>query len=402
MRIFINWIKNIKYLEGIKSIFVLSVLLLLVLESISSIAYYQKVKSPVQSISSTVSAIEWIIPRMKLSPSSSPRFDRLIKLRKQGVKAYPSYSFKPSLHNPKDFYHLANLPETYTVLCKESGPFVEFTSDELGFRNPVGQLGSNVDFLFIGDSFTEGVCESEDNTFAGIFRKQDKKVFNLGRGGSGPLFNLATLVEYGEAVQANTVVWFVFTGNDLEDLREEKTGTLKQYFNADFSQNLLLQKQAVKENLKEFLDAEIIIQKKRMSNDSDFLQHRGEDFQPIDQFDANSKEVPLLKEVASAIKKEANKNSTKLAIVILNHPRNRNFEIQDITSNIIKEFSLDNKVPYLEFSRDYLADNWEEFYTSGTPHFNSTGSLAVGTEVYRWINSKDLKSKIIKDRDEAN
>lgn len=391
-----RWIKNIRMSNSIKSTIVASIVLLFILEGVSALFYYHKNKSPVQNISSSVAAIQWVVKKVeKFSLSVSPKFNRLVKLREAGIDAFPTYFFEPLLHHPTDFYHLSNVPESYLVYCRESGEFAEWTSDELGFRNPSGQVNSKVDFLFIGDSFVEGACVSNENTFGGVFRSNGKRVFNLGRGGSGPLFNLATLTEYGDAVDANTVIWFVFTGNDLQDLRQEKTTKLSRYLVDDYSQNLLLQKDDVTQNLKFFLENEMIFQKTRTEKNKDFLQPQVEYGIRIDEIETKFKEVPLLLEVASMIKKKANGNGSNLAIVIINHPRYNNFEIQDSTSAAIRQFSMENEVPFIEFSREYLATNWKKFYGNKGPHFNSRGYLSVGAEIFSWIDSENLTSKTI-------
>lgn len=392
MSIITRWIKNIRHSKSVKLTIILSIVLFLILEGLSALAYYHKNKSPIQSVSSSVVVIQWFLKQIK-NPAKISKFNHIVNLRAEGIEAFPTYFHEPLLHHPKDFYHLSNLPQSYLVYCNESGQFAEWMSDELGFRNPSGQVNSKVDYLFIGDSFAEGACVSNENTFGGIFRSNDKKVFNLGRGGSGPLFNLATLTEYGVAVDARTVIWFIFTGNDLQDLREEKTSMLSRYLFEGYSQNLLLQKDDVSRNLKKFLESETVFHKQRNQTEIDFLQPQVEYGVRIDEIDTKFKEVPLLLEVASMIKKKANLNGSNLALVIINHPRYNNFKIQDSTSAALRQFSIKNEVPFIEFSREYLAKNWNEFYGNEGPHFNNKGYKEVGTQIYRWINS-DVKKNL--------
>jgi len=49
---------------------------------------------------------------------------------------------------------------------------------------------------------------------------------------------------------------------------------------------------------------------------------------------------------------------------------------------IIYLLSGENNVLYLDFSIDYLAYNWDDFYKPGGPHFSETG--------YRIIRADDL------------
>jgi len=361
------------------STLVLSVCILMFLEVLSSVAYYQKNHDAYLSRSSTVGAIQYLISKFDRT-SPNPKLDRVLVLRKNGIKAYPSYLFEPQLHYPDGFYYLANAPNSHIVNCNEAGPFSEWKSDELGFRNPQGQLGTEVDFLFIGDSFTEGACEPEENTFAGVFRAKNQKVFNLGRGGSGPLFNLGTLVEYGTAVNAKTVIWIVFTGNDLRNLREEKTTKLSKYLNSDYRQGLLEKHLIVGRDLKLFLDNEVDMSKARVQRGLPLPRNVGYG-ESLDILEARSKERLLLMEVATRIKMTVASHGAKLAIVILNHPL-YNAEVQNLTSETIKQFSEKNEIPYLEYSRSYLSKNVDSLYTPSIGHFSGAGYRAIGENIY--------------------
>jgi len=394
MKIILHWTKKLIDSKSVKITLLLSFLIIFLLEAISSIAYFQKNRSLVQSISSTVASIQWFIPKLKTVDQAS-KYIRIEKLRDEGTKVYPSYLFEPLFHDPNSFYHLANVPNSLIVLCKEHGDFAEFYSDELGFRNPLGQIKNNsIDYTFIGDSFTEGSCVNDEDTFPGIFREQGKEVFNLGRGGSGPLFNLATLVEYGSKIQTRNVVWFVFTGNDLQDLREEKTTFLGQYTKNEFSQDLWNQREKVSRELTIFLDNEIDLFKQR-NNQNNFLQPQVDYGPRIDLVDAINKDLPLLMKIAEKIKKITDDSDANLMIVILNHPRYGNTEIQKLTGDTIKQFSVNNNVPFIEFSGSYLAEHWDDYYGNQGPHFNSNGYREIGQKIHNWITTENLKNNVI-------
>ena len=59
--------------------------------------------------------------------------------------------------------------------------------------------------------------------------------------GSGPLLELATLKEYLTAIKPETVLWFYFEANDLQDLADEsKNPVLMRYLQQrDFNQHLM-------------------------------------------------------------------------------------------------------------------------------------------------------------------
>ena len=350
-----------------------------VLESLTAIGYYQKNRDTYLSASSTVGFLQFLISKYK-DESKTPKLDRIFTLRAKGIDAYPSYLFEPQMHDVNDYYYLSNVPDRHIVNCNEAGPFSEWKSDELGFRNPQGQLGKEVDFLFIGDSFTEGACENESNTIPGIFRGNNLTVFNLGRGGAGPLFSLATLVEYGAVVNPKMVVWVVFTGNDLANLREEKTTKLVQYLKEDYSQNLFKFRSEVSARLKLHLDSQLENALSRIESGIAIPQNPGYG-ESLDALEAKTLERSLLLRVASRIKAVVDKKGAKLAIVILNHP-NYNHEIQDITAEALKEFSAEYKLQLIEYSRSYLTDNKKKLYTQSIGHFSGNGYQIIGDDIY--------------------
>ncbi len=359
------------------------------LEAISSIIYYQKLKPVGFPWSSTVRAVQWIKEKTISSSDDASKLDRVISLRKDGLKAYPSYLFEPQLHSPLGFYHLANPPLSTIVYCNEATPdfYRQWLSDELGFRNPPNQFGKKVDYIFIGDSFTEGACEDEGNTFAGFFREIGKKVFNLGRGGSGPLHQLATLREYGSAVTPNTVVWWIFTGNDLHNLREEKTTFLAKYLEREYSQHLLRNISKVSRDLELFLDREIILndERKRLGLKFRHMSGYGE---TLDVLEAKNKELELFVRVANEIRASASSQGADLKIVLLNH-YGYDHGIQDLLSTAVRHYADENKIPYIEFSRAELTDRRKDWYTPGGPHFNASGYRTVADRVVNWLSSKN-------------
>ena len=208
------------------------------------------------------------------------------------------------------------------------------------------------DIILIGDSFTEGACENENGTIAGHLRSLGWDVANLGKGGSGPLYQLAVLVEYAAVFPTKTVVWVIFTGNDLANLREEKTTRLSNYLDKSFSQNLVHRKELINKNLKAFLNSEIRNSNLRMERKLPLIR-TGRYGDTLDLMEAKKKEVALLTKVASRFHSEVKKTNSELKIVILNHLR-YDHPIQDLTSETIKAFAASQSLEHLEFSKVYL------------------------------------------------
>ena len=100
---------------------------------------------------------------------------------------------------------------------KETNRLVDYRTDKNGFRNSTAEQ-SVADVVFIGDSFTEAVEVSDDDTFVrrvGI--ATGLSVVNLGRGGYGPQQEFLVLQKYGLTYKPRFVVWQLFEANDLLD-----------------------------------------------------------------------------------------------------------------------------------------------------------------------------------------
>ena len=364
---------------------VIPAVILLALESVSSIAYYQRTKRPELPRSSTAAAIRKFLDRSRKSADTSEtgRFDFVMNLRAKGNRVYPAYLYEPQLHHPSSPYHLANPISSEIVYRNEGGFYVRFNTDEIGFRNPPKQIGTTVDYTFLGDSFTEGAYENEDGTMAGHFRNSGKKVLNLGKGGSGPLFQMAILREYGAAVKSKKVVWYIFTGNDFQNLREEKTTALSRYLDPAYTQGLFAKREEISELLTAFIDSEIVRNTSRKDKGKRFptMLGYGETLDPIE---AKEKEAPLFLEIAGQVNDWCRLNGSELRIVILNHVV-YDYDVQDITSQTVRDFAKSNGLQYLEFTREELL-NRKDWYTGIGTHFNAIGYRAVADRVMKWLS----------------
>ena len=262
------WTKKSMVTSSIQ-ILLAATFLFFVVEGAASIAFYHQLRLPGWSVSSAVHlfvANQALEEKFKLeivatvdSSTTTPKdkLHTILATRDEGKISYPAYLFEPQFHNPSTPYFLTNVAASHIVYCDENGFFNNWTTDELGFRNPAGQVNSSVDYVFLGDSFTVGACEQENGTIAGFFRSKGLTVSNLGREGSGPLFSLATLVEYGALFDSDDLVWIVFTGNDLQNLTEEKVTALGRYMEPKFSQNLYINRVEVQSELREFSGCQV-------------------------------------------------------------------------------------------------------------------------------------------------
>lgn len=145
------------------------------------------------------------------------------------------------INTNKNLLPLSSISNSKTINCNENGYYSIYQSDRYGFNNPDSEWDQpEIEYLLIGDSFTQGNCVNRPNDIGSVLRKLSKKpVLNLAYRNNGALIEYAVLREYlGPNVK--NVVWIYYEGNDIFDLdRELKSEILIKYLkDLNFSQNL--------------------------------------------------------------------------------------------------------------------------------------------------------------------
>ena len=154
-----------------------------------------------------------------------------------------------------NYFPLIGLPNRKTIQCNENGYYSIYQSDRYGFNTPDKEWDKDkIEFLLVGDSFTNGSCVNEPDTFSGNLRKlnnNENGILNLGQSGSGPLMQYATLREYLPTKKVKRVLWMYFEGNDVTDLMGELGNQILVNYLKDknFKQNLILRKQELQKLL---------------------------------------------------------------------------------------------------------------------------------------------------------
>ena len=157
------------------------------------------------------------------------------KLRAQGVEAYPAVfptGFlqlwrEAGIDSPikvagQAILPLAGVPDVPTVYCESSAGMVVYQSDRFGFRGPAGQeQAEDPDYVLLGDSFVQGYCVDEADTYAAQLSPLGT-VANLGVNGTSVLAQAAIHAEYGEALRPKHVLWFFYEGNDPAGHHDER------------------------------------------------------------------------------------------------------------------------------------------------------------------------------------
>ncbi|MCH7525828.1 MAG: hypothetical protein IID39_00180 [Planctomycetes bacterium] len=109
-------------------------------------------------------------------------------------------------------------------------------TDARGFRNQTAL--EQYDVVVLGDSFAEGSSVSDEHPWPVRFAELvGLSVYNLGMSGYAPVNYLASLKEYGLALEPRYVVCMIYEGNDfrstrkvLEEQRPQRDQRIKHYF----------------------------------------------------------------------------------------------------------------------------------------------------------------------------
>ncbi len=193
-------------------------------------------------------------------------------MRNEGKMIYPAFPnggvFKRDKGGEKQvirgldgeiLFPLGSISGVTTVFGNETGQYLVYDSDEHGFHNASGIWDvASLDIAAVGDSYTHGASVSSKQNFVALIREQLPKTLNLGHGGSGPIAELGTILEYLPTRRPKLVLWFFWPGNDLnEDIHREKASSrLMAYLNEPpILQNLLLQQKVIDNAMREYIDS---------------------------------------------------------------------------------------------------------------------------------------------------
>lgn len=172
------------------------------------------------------------------------RLEVVRDLRTRGIDAYPGISREwprdPRVRRelPPGLFPLSHASRVEVVECNESGSFLVYSTDELGFNNPPGLLASGrVDLAALGESATLGHCVPEEHSVLAAVRRVYPRTANFGMAGTHTLSQLATFREYVEPLRPRLVLWFV--NPDYADARDEaRDPVLRRYLDPGYVQGL--------------------------------------------------------------------------------------------------------------------------------------------------------------------
>ena len=194
-------------------------------------------------------------------------YSDLKKVNNKTVVAIPPEKF---LNTNNSILPLSGISNSQTINCNENGYYSIYKSDRYGFNNPNNEWDKKqIEYLLVGDSFTNGACVNEPHDIGSMLRILSKKsVLNLGQIGSGPIIEYATLREYLN-INVKKVLWIYFEGNDAWNFKNEKKNKiLVNYLNdLNFSQNLKKKQNKIDDLGRKKIN-EIIVETKENNNNS--------------------------------------------------------------------------------------------------------------------------------------
>ena len=307
--------------------------------------------------------------------------------------------------NDQRYFPLSGISNIETVYCNESGKYSKYKSDKHGFNNDNNIWGlEKIDWVILGDSFAHGACVSKDENFASrIEYYTDEKVLNLGYSGNGPLMSYATSKEYLENKNLNKVIYFYYSGNDLQDLKYElNSSVLKNYLSKDFSQNLnnFSTKEKIDIKLKEFIEKKYdksvkynfsqnlkLIKLRDKFINRIILQNKKEKKESSkNKFD----QIIYLKKIIENLNEIVALNSGKLYFVYLPSFNNLDANLKDVEyeKEMIKEILSTKKIEFFDIHNLFLKEKNPKKYFPFNEygHYNKEGYDFISNYIVNKIN----------------
>ena len=315
---------------------------LLILEIISGYFYnYRRIQN---------SSLYYTFEKLIFKEKRVSKIDKINELKDKGYKnVFPSYLYDPQVHSlNKINYWFSHPPNSKIVLCKESSGWTIFDSNKLGFRYVLNQdLNDPLEIILIGDSFLEGACiDSPYDISSQISLMSNKNVLNLGFSGTGPLYQLALFREILNYSKKGGIyldedldlTWIIFTGNDLQNLAEEKSSILSLYLtNKNFNLDYFINKEKDLANRISFLNNAV-----ENSHDNKMIGGHGYGETIIPKSISLTNSLDDLEKIYYSFKETANLNKINLNILILtNHPA-YNEELMNATEQRLKYLCKEN------------------------------------------------------------
>tara|TARA_Y100000591_G_C21812815_1_gene688931 strand:+ start:317 stop:1636 length:1320 start_codon:yes stop_codon:yes gene_type:complete len=296
-----------------------------------------------------------------------------------------------------EFYPFAGVSNKKTILCNENGYYSTYLSDRYGFNNPDKEWDNDeIEYLLLGDSFTQGSCVNRPFDIASNLRRLSKKpVINLGMGGSGTLLEYAIYREYAPKKVKNVVLLF-FDGNDVKDLKRELDSIiLKKYLSdKNYSQNLKEKQDQINEKIIAHIKNKYNFISKNSKSEKNFeniiklvklYRTRLQIFKPV-------MKIPNeMEEILTSLREITTKNKSNFFIVYLyGHEKYSSMNYKAQNSIDIKYLAKKLDITLLDmdklvFSKEKNPLNLFPFKMYG--HYNAEGYQKISEAIFKSLKS---------------
>ena len=226
-------------------------------------------------------------------------------------------------------------------------------------------------------------------------------------GGNGPLIEYATLREYLDT-NVKKVLWIYYEGNDLTDLKVEKTNDILINYLKDinFTQNLKFKQNEINEFLKkkliELIEIEINVHNDNINYNkkNKKIKYKILKFIRLNKTkqiiensllnnseENNSEEIDNLKKILTLSRDLVIKNNSKLYFVYLPEYNRYKTNYDDTNYNLVKKIVNELKIPFIDIHKEVFENEQNslklfsfEFYE----HYNIDGYKKVAETIYKF------------------
>jgi hypothetical protein len=290
-------------------------------------------------------------------------------------------------------FPLAGISNSKTIDCNENGYFSIFQSDRFGFNNPDEEWDQQeIEYLLVGDSFTQGSCVNRPNDLGSVLRTfSNKSVLNLGYAGNSLLVEYATLREYLRPNVKN-VLWLYYEGNDIGGLSAEfKSSILTNYLkDLNFTQNLKFKQNKINEMTSKMILDEKEIQSNlslNIINVLKFYQIRDliSDFIHKDEYHLKPKPQSQFKKIIKMTNDLVTKNGSKLYFIYLPEHSRYVLNYDNLNYLLVKNIVSELNIPFIDIHKEVFEKEKNPlklFPFEMNGHFNEEGYRIVGKKIF--------------------
>tara|TARA_Y100000588_G_scaffold330910_1_gene368139 strand:+ start:3394 stop:4866 length:1473 start_codon:yes stop_codon:yes gene_type:complete len=135
----------------------------------------------------------------------------------------PVYGSARGPFTDSEIVQIGGISSVKTLMCNESGEFIYYNSDRNGLNNfdELWDHDGSVEFVFLGDSYTHGLCVNSEDNIVERFRTSYPDALNLGMSSTGPGRYSIIFRSLMRDVDVRKVFVLFYEGNDLQDLSYE-------------------------------------------------------------------------------------------------------------------------------------------------------------------------------------